>query len=215
MAVDREQPRNSPARAAAQAAAGPQNPPAADPETTSTEAPPAVAAPVIPAAKRGDELTSRILPKRMWEQLGIASDVAAQLLAEACYVFGIDPNPKLKPLELAKWRFIAGDPDGLPPLPAAVSLVTSGGTKIQYPIDDDTEYRLRVIYNAFVIDKSTNEKKILPLPQDLTLPRQYVDGIVRSNEHQYRTGYLREGGKVEAEKRAERLSQLRNEGKIR
>jgi hypothetical protein len=30
-----------------------------------------------------------------------------------------------------------------------------------------------------------------PLPPDLTLPRELINGIVRRTEHQYKGGYLR------------------------
>jgi len=138
-----------------------------------------------------------------------------RLLAEACYVFGINPDPTLKPREVLSYRFDAGDPNGATPIPPYVSIVTGGGVKIRYPIDDDTEIRLRQVYNCFTVDKKSGERLVLPLPPDLTLPREAADGVVRSSEHQYRTGYLREGGKTAADKRQQRLDALRRQGQIR
>lgn len=142
------------------------------------------------------------------KQLKIVDPVKRRLLAEACLIFGIDPDPRKKPLELAGFRFDAGEPDGPNPVPASVSVVTSGGLKIRYPMDSDTETRLRLAFGAFVVEKGSGERKELPLPDDLTLPRSNVDGVVRTNEHQYRPGYLRSGGKSEADRR-ETVSALR------
>jgi hypothetical protein len=166
-----------------------------------------------------DELLDRVLSDGVLARLEAdtrrkISPEERRLLAEACYVFGIDPDPTLKPRELASYRYDAGDPNAATPIPAYVSLGTSGGLKIRYPMDEDTETRLRVVYNAFRVNKA-GEREVLPLPADLTLPRSNVDGIVRSSEHQYRTGYLKEGGKAEAEKRQKKLEQLRRQGTIR
>lgn len=135
------------------------------------------------------------------------------LLAEACYVFGINPDPTLKPRELAAYRYDEGDPNGATPIPAHVSIVTSGGLKIRYPLDEDSVLRLQNVYNCYKVNKA-GEREVLPLPPDMTLPREQVDGISKSTEHQYRTGYVREGGK-EAADRKDALADLRRQGKIR
>jgi len=164
-------------------------------------------------------LVDKILPPDVREafkadRVFIDSPVHAELLAEACYVFGINPDPRVKPRELLAHRFDQGDPNGTPAIPAGVSIVTGGGVKIRYPIDNETEERLRVVYNCYREDPKTHTRVVLPLPENLTLPREQVDGIVRSTEHQYRTGYLKEGGKAETARRAT-LKALRDAGKLR
>ena len=62
--------------------------------------------------------------------------------------------------------------------------MTAGGLKFTWPLDEDSVTRLRQWFNAFKI--VNGEKVVLPLPEDLTLPREAVDGVVRSAEHQYR-----------------------------
>jgi hypothetical protein len=160
------------------------------------------------------ELTEKMLPAPIRQRLKVRDELEAELLAEACFVFGINPDPSLRPIELAKHRFDPGDPTGASPVAPSVTLVTAGGLKIRYPVDEDTETRLRNVYHAFKVGKD-GERQVLPLPADLTLPRENVDGVVRSHEHQYRTGYLREGGKNESDKRAATLKQLRQSGRIR
>lgn len=176
--------------------------------------------PSAPADHQADDLLDQVISDPVSTR--IAKDVRRalpeherRLLAEACYVFGINPDPTLKPRELAAWRYDQGDPDAATPVPAYVSMVTSGGLKIRYPLDEDSEIRLRTVYNCFRVNRKTGEREVLPLPPDLTLPREAVDGIVRTSEHQYRTGYLREGGKAESDRRAKTLERLRGEGKIR
>jgi len=161
-----------------------------------------------------DPIVQRFVPAKVQGFLGIGGRTEAiRLLAEACYVFGIDPNPKLKPRELLSHRFDAGEPDGVPVIPPSVIMVTAGGLKIRYPVDVDTEHRLRIVYNAYRVNGKTGEKEVLPLPPDLTLPREHVDGKVRSSDHQYRTGYLREGGKSESDRR-DKIAALRASGKL-
>lgn len=146
--------------------------------------------------------------------LKLDDDANRRLLAEACFVFGINPDPRTKPLELAGHRFDAGDPDGTNPTPAYVSIVTAGGRKLRYPIDSDTETILRDVFMAYTIDKATGERKLVPLPPDMTLPREAVTGLSRTGEHQYRSGYLREGGKAEGDRRAA-LQDLKRKGSNR
>jgi hypothetical protein len=159
-----------------------------------------------------DALVEQLLPARVQDALKLDPRFAG-LLAEACYVFGLNPDPTVKPIELAAFRCDPGDPNGVNPTPASVVLVTGGGLKIRYPIDEDTENRLRIVYNAYKVNTKTGEREVLPLPPDLALPREHVDGVVRTADHQYRTGYLREGGKAEAARR-EQLRSLRQQGKL-
>jgi HAMP domain-containing protein len=201
--------------AAASAGAGdaktPNDPPQATTASTSTRR---------PASDEDDEvgrLDKEIIDKVLPERVRIAlklQPAQVELIAEACYVFGINPDPALKPRELAAHRIDQGEPDGTPPVPASVVLVTAGGLKIRYPIDDDTDTRLHIVYNAFRVNKDTGDREMLPLPGDLTLPRENVDGIVRAQEHVYRSGYLKEGGAAERERRA-KIAELRNAGKLR
>ena len=114
----------------------------------------------------------------MTDQQPATEDPRAALLAEACRVFGINPDPELRPLELAAHKFY-GSAELLEPM--SVSLVTAGGLKIRYPIDAATEYRLR--YNVFKAHKTVrngwSEQHVeLPLPADLRLPRVHLTGQV-------------------------------------
>lgn len=141
------------------------------------------------------------------------------LLMRACNLLGIDPDPTLpvfnpkrhKPeagaafRELMDWRFYrgdrsAGDPD-------YVTLVTAGGLKITHrddmaqPWDDETDHRLALAFNAFRINRETKLPERIALPADLTLPANAVLGFSDETRHQYRRGYLREGGRAEADRR--------------
>lgn len=129
----------------------------------------------------------------------------AVLLLDACNLYGVNPDQTLPPYqgrgagpfkELMNWRFIPGN-DGAG-IPDSVSLVTVGGTKVRhyadpdFPMDPDTETRLRNVFHAWRTDPKTNEIVALPLPDDLTLPPAAVSGRVNANAgHQYRGGYLR------------------------
>lgn len=129
----------------------------------------------------------------------------AVLLLDACNIFGVNPDTAL-PLfqgrgrgpfrELMAWKFYPGDERS--GIPDAVALVTVGGTKIKwfadqdFPIDPDTESRLRNVFHAWKTNPKTNEIEPLPLPDDLTLPRAAVTSQVNPDHgHQYRGGYLR------------------------
>lgn len=166
-----------------------------------------------------EEILEKVIPEAIATKLAKDSrrdeldPMERRILAEACYVFGLNPDPTLKPRELAQYRFDQGDPHAASPVPPYVSLVTAGGLKLRYPIDDDTETRLRTVYNCFRANPRTGEREALPLPPDLTLPREAVDGVVRSSEHQYRTGYLKEG--AEGRDRRAKLDELRRQGRIR
>lgn len=192
-------------------------------EPESEEVKPPVASDDEPPVAENAEptLVQKVLPEEIQDALRrdlppapVLNPTHAELLAEACYVFGVNPDPRVKPRELAAHRFDPGEPNGTPPIPASVIFVTGGGVKIRYPIDDQTEERLRVIYNCYREDPKTHTRVALPLPQTLTLPHEQVDGIVRSAEHQYRTGYLHEGGKEEAARRATH-KELRDAGRLR
>jgi hypothetical protein len=70
--------------------------------------------------------------------------VGALLFAEACYIYGIDPNPEKQPTEiLGPWKFYPGNPQLTPPVPDRIKFVTAGGTKVVHPMDDDFEDKLR------------------------------------------------------------------------
>jgi len=100
----------------------------------------------------------------------------APILAEACGVFGINPDPELQPRELAGHR-IEGSAEEFV-LPYA-SIVTCGGLKLRYPMDERTEHWLRYnVFKAFRKDKRTGEITELPLPRDLRLPSHHKTGIV-------------------------------------
>lgn len=144
-------------------------------------------------------IIDRILPARLVEALRLPADFVP-LFAEACYVFGLDPNPSKKPRQLLSHRLLQGDPDAVPPEVQAVSLVTGGGRKLRYPIDEDTERMLREIFQAFRVRGGKREE--LPLPADLALPLEALDGVVRTTAHRFAGGYLAGGGKEEADRRA-------------
>ena len=139
------------------------------------------------------------LPEEMKGQRG------AVLLLDACNTFGVNPDTSL-PIwagrgtgpfrELLAWKFYPGQESA--GIPDAVVLVTVGGVKVRYhqdpdfPMDADTETRLRIVFHAFKTDPKTNEVVPLPLPEDLTLPRSAVSAQTNPNAgHQYRGGYLR------------------------
>ncbi len=103
----------------------------------------------------------------------------APVLAEACKVFGINPDPELQPRELLAAR---GYGDAAQFEAPAVVIVTAGGLKIRWPLDADTEHRLRFdTFHAWrkVRVPGTREERIeeLPLPKDLRLPAPARTGI--------------------------------------
>lgn len=146
-----------------------------------------------------------------------SSDSQKALLLDACERFGIDPTIHDQegdsPQELASWKWYPGQPAKR--VPASVVVVTSGGVKLrhyerpdfmaalctEFAMDQDTEERLARIFNAFKRDPKTKEIMRLPLPEDLALPVHAITGVSGTTEHIYRRGYLREGGKKEADKR--------------
>lgn len=135
---------------------------------------------------------------------------AISLLFEACDKFGISPYADQDPVELLAWRFYPGSDQPRKVTPDAVVLVTAGGLKIKHwddpdwPMDPDTEERLRRIFQAFHIDPVTKRAVPDPLPDDLRLPVQHVTGEITSTEHQYPGGYLRAGGAAAADAKEQR-----------
>lgn len=147
-----------------------------------------------------------------------ASRPGADLMLEACNLFGVNPDPKAtvvhkipgqRPLaapELLSWRFVPSDGAE----PDAVVIVTAGGTKLKlfrdpdYPMDPATEETLRRLLHAFTVTKDGIVD--LPLPESLTLPKGAVDGVVRATEHLYPGGYLRKQGE-DARTRAKTAAQ--------
>lgn len=141
------------------------------------------------------------------EASGRKDDAAIDLLLYACERLGVNPSKTAKPQELLSWRWISGQGEG----PDAVSIVTGGGLKVKlfedpdWPMDRDTEDRLRRALNLFQVDPKTKDTVALPIPADITLPRQHVDGFpagAARGAHVYKKGYLKEGGKSEAARRA-------------
>jgi hypothetical protein len=120
---------------------------------------------------------SAALPEKVRAALNISSE-DAPLVAQACRVFGINPDPELQPRELANFR-IYGDAALLEA--RSVVLVTCGGRKLRYPIDERTEQELR--YQVFRAYKKAGKHhdliEELPLPADLRLPWEARTGIPR------------------------------------
>lgn len=133
----------------------------------------------------------------------------AVLFAEACIVYGIDPDPAKRPIEILhdqaapRFRFYAGDSTLTPPTPDRVRFVTGGGVKVCHPIDEDFDRVLRRWFRTTTIDPRTKEPVEGPLPEDLTLPREAVTGIPQTTDHVYPKGYLRQRA-IEAARRGAR-----------
>jgi len=112
---------------------------------------------------------------------GERGKIGAVLFAQACVCYGLNPNPDVRPHEIMpasvagdRWAYYPGDDyEGTP---ARIRLVTAGGVKLAFPMDLETEDRLRVIFKAFAVDKVTKVTTPLPLPMNLTLPREAVTG---------------------------------------
>lgn len=90
-------------------------------------------------------------------------------LAAACRKFGIDPDPDLQPVQLAAVKHY-GNPKYFEE--PSIRLVTAGGCKLKWPLDPDSEWKLRhQVFHAYRRDRRTGEIVAeLPLPDDLTLP---------------------------------------------
>lgn len=140
----------------------------------------------------------RVVPEVNQRQ---ADKRALAVLLSTCKLFGINPRGDLQPRELAKWEYLPARTDLL--IPDGVKIVTKGGLKLvwfsddEYPVDEGTFDRL-IMWFRLRPDSAGN----ITLPDDLTLPREAVDGIVRKMDHVYKGGYLKSGGKTEAERRA-------------
>jgi hypothetical protein len=134
------------------------------------------------------------------------NEAAKLLLLDACDRFGVVPTKEVRPKELLAWNYYGERvQDGVP---ASVVIVTAGGVKLRhyedpdYPMEPETEERLAIIFNAYRIDKDTGKPIRMPLPTDLALPLAAVTGIPTRQDHVYRRGYLKEGGRAEANRRA-------------
>lgn len=125
----------------------------------------------------------------------------ANLLAEMCVIYGINPDPDAKPRDLRRDAFKYYPPDTNEGTPARMVIVTAGGRKLTHPPDADTLTQLRIIFKTARLNRTTGEVSHVGLPEDLTLPRSAADGKVRSDEHQYKGGYLKAGGKAAADAR--------------
>lgn len=134
----------------------------------------------------------------------LKSAAGAALLLEACNTYGVDPDLTLPVYaghgagpfrELMAWKFYPGNEAA--GVPDAVNIVTVGGVKVRhyadpdFPMDPDTENRLRGVFHAWKTDPKTNEVVPIPLPDDLTLPRTAVTGQSESTAHTYKGGYLK------------------------
>jgi hypothetical protein len=211
------------------AASEPQPPP-----TSAVQPPPRAAAAQQPR-DRDNELTDQGQPRESVmeataEEYQVPEDFAnkpgARLLMKICNLFGIDPNPRLPVFvsgkhdpargrfrELLSWRHYPGDP--MAGVPESVTLVTSGGLKLNVnsegEYDEATEVQLRNAFRAFRTNPKTNEVEPLPLPNDMTLPATAVLGIPASQDHVYQQGYLRSGGRAEADRREQQAIERRRQ----
>lgn len=160
------------------------------------------APPAPPVDQRATKAAEPAKPKVVPEVNGNSAPAAIQLLQEACEIYGVNPNPELKPRELLSWRYYPETDRE----PARVVIVTAGGQKLgcyedpDFPLDPDTEETLRNIFGAWTLDGNKNRVPG-PLPDDFTLPRAAVTGTSDATDHQYKGGYLKSGGRKEGDKR--------------
>ena len=98
------------------------------------------------------------------------------ILADACIAFDVSPDPGAIPVELLSVSGYGSRDYYDEP---RVVLVTAGGRKLTWPIDQGTEYLLRyVVFHAYRTDRRSGTiDQELPLPADLALPRPQVTGI--------------------------------------
>lgn len=115
---------------------------------------------------------------------------AAVLFAEACEVYGINPDPAAREV-ISEVVYYPGDHLAVPPTPDRVVFVTAGGLKVSQPMTDAFEEQLRRWLKAYRMNRATGELEPTDLPADLTLPREAVTGISTRTEHRYEGGYLR------------------------
>lgn len=152
------------------------------------------------ALAEGNEDHEPIAVEPMPDSQGNKSDDAVNLLLDACEVYGINPDPELRPKEILSWRFYHAD--RREDRPARVVIVTGGGQKVDLFEGDadpimsiDSEEVLRNVFNAYKIDPVTKLRINSDLPEDLTLPRVAVTGIAEGATHRFVGGYLRRGEK--------------------
>lgn len=182
--------------AAAKTQPKPQDPPPTDPQGPDQEPQPSTPL----QAKAVHPEFQFAVPKTFKGRPGVDT------LMDACERYGVNPDPDIKPIELNKWNYYPEDV--VTGVPGYIQMVTGGGIKIRHyddpdwPMDQDTEERLRNVFRSFAIDPDTKLPKPTPLPEDLTLPIEAVTGIPRKEDHRYRGGYLRSGGKTEAARRS-------------
>lgn len=183
-------------------------------EQAEAEAEAEPAAPPAAPRRREEPATIPAIAGDVLRELGIVKQWAIDLIAEACFVFGIDPNPRREgPRQLLAFRMQEGDRRTWPPVPQQVTMVLGGGKKITYPIDKPTEDELRRIFNAW--EKTTDGRLVArPLPADLKLPAYVLDGVVEKTDHVYADGYLRREGDRELTSRERTLQQIRNSGRL-
>lgn len=132
-----------------------------------------------------------------------------ELLADACDIYGIDPNPDKVPQELLDWKH--HPEDRARGIQEHVALVTAGGKKFRHywdgvineDRDPDTATQIRNCLGLWAIDPDSRQMVPLPIPTDLTLPDTAVTGIATRTDHRYERGYMREGGRAEAFRRAD------------
>lgn len=183
---------------------------------------PTAAAPVEPRARaedapHGSDSVLNVTAGDYEVPEAFAHRPGVDLLMKVCTLFGVDPNPRLPVFvagkhtptattrfrELMNWSYTPGDEYA--GVPDKVTIVTAGGRKLTVDgngeFDSDTDAMLHQAFNAYRVNPTTNEREESPLPYDLTLPQQAVIGIVTSDRHRYRRGYLNEGGRAEADRR--------------
>jgi hypothetical protein len=159
-------------------------------------------------AEDQDDLVGEIDPNDLVAEItGRQDEAALDLMLYVCARLGVNPSKSVKPVELLSWRWIGGNGEG----PDAVQVVTAGGLKVKlfedpdWPLEAATEQALRKALALFRVDKNTKEVVALPIPADITLPRQHVDGLptgAARASYSYKGGYLKNGGKLEAARRA-------------
>jgi hypothetical protein len=173
----------------------------AKPGRKAQPAKPAAAAAKAPTQPAAAEAPVKVAP----DANGRKDAQAVDLLLEACDLFGVNPDPDVRPVELLSWRYYPAD--RRTDTPAKVVIVTAGGQKLgiwedpDVPLEADTEETLRNIFGAFDVDPVTKAKVPGQLPPDLTLPRTAVTGISDRTDHVYKGGYLRSGGRREGARR--------------
>lgn len=158
---------------------------------SSSDAAAAPPAAVVTEDNYADVMRSRV-PASILAALDVADPdgEAAVLFAEACEVYGINPDPDAREV-ISEVVYYPGDLLAVPPTPDRVSFVTAGGLKVSQPMTELFEEQLRRWLKAFRMNKATGELEPTDLPDDLTLPREAVTGISTRVDHRYEGGYLR------------------------